>query len=147
MELKTYLDEAFSLNLLLGASARATQTRGKLFSANKTIDGNPKTYWATDDHVLNASIELDFGQPKKINTLLVQEYITLGQRVKSFSIEAQIDDKFEQIATGVTIGNRRIVKFNTITTQKLKINISAKASPLISNLEVYFVPELSRKLK
>lgn len=141
MELKTYLDEAFSLNLLMGASARATQTRGKLFSANKTIDGNPETYWATDDHVLNASIELDFGQPKKINTLLIQEYITLGQRVKSFSIEAQIDDKFEQIATGVTIGNRRLVKFNTITTQKLKINISAKASPLISNLEVYHVSD------
>jgi len=145
MELKTYLDEAFSLNLAENASASATQARGKIFSAKKTIDGNPKTYWATDDDVLNVSIELDFGQPKDINALLIQEYITLGQRVKSFSIEALHENKFEQIATGVTIGNRRIVKFNTITTQKLKINISAKASPLISNLEVYFVPERSRE--
>jgi len=145
MELKTYLDEAFSLNLAGNAFARATQTRGKLFSAKKAIDDNHKTYWATDDDVLNASIELDFGQPKKINALLIQEYITLGQRVKSFSIEALINDKFEQIATGVTIGNRRIVKFNTIFTQKLKINISAKANPLISNLEVYHVPELSKE--
>lgn len=143
MELKAYLDEAFSLNLAENASASATQERGKIFSAKKTIDGNPKTYWATDDDVLNVSIELDFGQPKDINALLIQEYITLGQRVKSFSIEALHENKFEQIATGVTIGNRRIVKFNTVTTQKLKINISAKACPLISNLEVYFVPELS----
>lgn len=145
MELKAYLDEAFSLNLAENASAFATQTRGKIFSAKNTIDGNPKTYWATDDDVLNVSIELDFGQPKDINALLIQEYVTLGQRVKSFSIEALHENKFEQIATGVTIGNRRIVKFNTITTQKLKINISAKACPLISNLEVYFVPELSRE--
>ncbi len=145
MELKAYRDEAFSLNLAENASVSATQTRGKIFSAKKAIDGNPNTYWATDDDVLNVSIELDFGQAKDINALLIQEYITLGQRVKSFSIEALHENKFEQIATGITIGNRRIVKFNTITTQTLKINISAKASPLISNLEVYFVPELSRE--
>ena len=145
MELKTYLDEAFSLNIAMDTSASATQTRGKLFSAKYAIDGNPETYWATDDSVLNASIELDFGEPKKINALLIQEYITLGQRVKSFSIEALYKNRFEQIATGVTIGNRRIIKFSTITTQKLKINILAKACPLISNLEVYHVPELNQK--
>ena len=145
MELKAYRDEAFSLNLAENASASTTQTRGKIFNAKKAIDGNPNTYWATDDDVLNVSIELDFGQAKDINALLIQEYITLGQRVKSFSIEALHENKFEQIAAGITIGNRRIVKFNTIRTQKLKINISAKASPLISNLEVYFVPEQRRE--
>ena len=144
MELKTYLDEAFSLNLAINASAHAAQTRGKLFSAKKAIDNNPKTYWAPDENVLEASIELDFGMPIEMNALLIQEYITLGQRVKSFSIEALDKDKFKHIAAGVTIGNRRIVKFDTITTQKLKINISAKANPLISNIEVYRVPELTK---
>jgi len=142
MELKAYLDEAFSLNLALDVRANATQTRGKSFSANKAVDGNPDTYWAPKDDVLEASIELDFGLPKEINALLIQEYIPLGQRVKSFSVEAQIDDKFQQIATGITIGNRRIVKFNSILTQKIKINIFAKACPLISNIEVYHVPEI-----
>ncbi|MCJ7582850.1 MAG: alpha-L-fucosidase [Candidatus Aminicenantes bacterium] len=145
MEFKAYLDEAFSLNHAINASARASQTRGKLYNAEKTIDGNPQTYWAADDGVLDASIELDFGQPKEINVLLIQEYIVLGQRVKSFSIEVLQNDKFEQIATGSTIGNRRIIKFQTITTQKLKINFSAKACPLIKNIEVYHVPELNQK--
>ncbi|MFC2160769.1 alpha-L-fucosidase [Acidobacteriota bacterium] len=142
VELKTYLDKAFSLNLAMGASASATQTRGKLFQAKNAIDGRPETYWATENNVLNASIEVDFGQPKQINAVLIQEYISLGQRVKLFSINAQIKDRFEQIATGTTVGNRRIVRFKTTTTQKIKINISAKACPLISNIEVYRVPEL-----
>jgi alpha-L-fucosidase len=141
-ELKTYLDEAFSVNLAEKASAKATNTRGRAYSAQKAIDGDLGTYWATDDDVLAASLELDFGEPTEINAVLIQEYIPLGQRVRSFSIEALVNDAFDQVATGVTVGNRRIVRFKTVATEKLKININAKACPLISNIEVYRIPEI-----
>ena len=141
-ELKNYLDEAFAINLVESASAHATNSRGKSFGAKNAIDADPKTYWATDDDVLNASLELDFGNPIEVNAILIQEYINLGQRVRSFAVEAFVDGNFMQVATGITIGNRRIVKFKTVTTEKLKIDIVAKACPLISNIEVYRVPEL-----
>ncbi len=141
-ELKIYLDEAFSVNLAEKASAEATNTRGRACSAKNAIDGDLGTYWAADDDVLVASLELDFGEPTEINAILIQEYIPLGQRVRSFSIEALVNDVFDQVATGVTVGNRRIVRFKTISTEKLKININAKACPLISNIEVYRIPEI-----
>ena len=141
-ELKNYLDEAFAINLVESASAHATNSRGKSFGAKNAIDADPETYWATDDDVLNASLELDFGNPIEVNVILIQEYINLGQRVRSFALEAFVDGNFMQVATGITIGNRRIVKFKTVTTEKLKIDIVAKACPLISNIEVYRVPEL-----
>jgi alpha-L-fucosidase len=137
MELKKYLDDSFSINLAIKASAKSAQTRGKDFRATNAIDGNPETYWATHDNVLEASIELNFKKPQEMNAILIQEYIPLGQRVKSFSIEALVNDTFDRVTSGVTVGNRRIVRFETITTQKLKINITAKACPLISNIEVY----------
>ncbi|MFA9453198.1 MAG: alpha-L-fucosidase [Candidatus Aminicenantaceae bacterium] len=140
-ELKKYLDNAFSLNLAEEASVKATNTRGRAFSAKNAIDDDPETYWATDDDILNASIELDFGNPTLLNAVLIQEYISLGQRVRSFSIEAMVNDSFDQVAKGVTVGNRRIVRFKPITTEKLRITINAKACPLISNLEVYRVPD------
>lgn len=143
-ELKKYLDEAFAIDLAEKASAKATDTRGKSFGAKKAIDGDPKTYWTTDDDVLNASLELDLGNPVEVNAILIQEYINLGQRVRSFSIEAFVDENFTEVATGITIGNRRIVKFETFTTEKLKINIVANACPLISRIEVYRVPELAK---
>jgi alpha-L-fucosidase len=142
MELRKYLDEAFSLNRAEKASAKATNQRGRAYSAKNAVDDNPGTYWATDDDVLAASIELDFGEPTEINAVLIQEYIPLGQRLRSFSIEALVNDAFDQVATGVTVGNRRIVRFKTITTEKLKINIDAKACSLISNIEVYRIPEI-----
>ena len=77
-----------------------------------------------------------------MNAVLIQEYIPLGQRVRSFAVEAFVGDRFAEVATGVTIGNRRIVKFESITTDKLKISIVAKACPLISHIEVYRVPDL-----
>jgi len=57
-------------------------------------------------------------------------------------IAALVNDAFDQVATGVTVGNRRIVRFKTVATEKLKININAKACPLISNIEVYRIPEI-----
>ena len=105
------------------------------------IDTDSKTYWATDDDILNASLELDFGNPIEVNAVLIQEFIPLGQRVRSFTIEAFIDYNFTQVAAGTTIGNRRIIKFEPITTEKLKISLVAKACPLISNIEVYRTPD------
>jgi alpha-L-fucosidase len=140
-ELKKYLDEAFGTDFAKKASAKATNTRGKSFDANKAIDTDSKTYWATENDISSASLELDFRNPIEVNAVLIQEFIPLGQRVRSFTIEAFVDNNFTRVAAGTTIGNRRIVKFETITTEKLKISFVAKACPLISNIEVYRIPD------
>jgi alpha-L-fucosidase len=144
-ELKAYLDEAFSVNLAEKASAEATDSRGRSFRPGFAIDADPDTYWAANDDVLNASLVIEFGEPVELNVVLLQEYIRLGQRVKSFSIEARIEKAFVQVAEGVTIGNRRIVRFEPIETPRIRITFEAKACPLISNIEAYRVPDLIEK--
>ncbi len=139
LELKKYLDEAFSNNLVRHAIAGASNTRGgeETFSAPMAIDTSPETYWATDNDVKQASLTIDFGKPTEVNALLIQEYIALGQRVKSFSVKA---DGNTEIARGTTIGNRRIVRWKTIQTKTLTISLNAKACPTISHVEVYRTP-------
>ncbi len=143
-QLKKYLDEVFSVKIGANARATATNVRSKsgLYKASNAVDSDPDTYWATDDAVHTASIEIDMGESIPINTVLLQEYIRLGQRVKSFTIEAQVDGSFKEVATGVTVGARRIVKFETVDTPKLRVNIEAKACPVISNIEIYRVPDV-----
>jgi alpha-L-fucosidase len=69
---------------------------------------------------------------------LLQEYIKLGQRVKSFNVEVFSDDRWTKVAEGTTIGYKRILKLGPTTASKVRINITAaKACPLISNIEVY----------
>jgi alpha-L-fucosidase len=145
LEFKHYLDEAFAFDLTKNATISATNSRGKAFCAEKAIDGDPETYWATDDGVTKASLELDFKKSVEINTVLMQEFIPLGQRVKSFSIDAYTDDTFDRVATGVTVGNRRIVRFDTVDIRRLRINLEAKACPLIANIEVYRIPDIKNR--
>lgn len=145
--LKDYVDKAFSIDYSDKAEISASNVRGNLsdYEANNAIDADMESYWATDDTVNNASLEINFENKINVNALLLQEYIRLGQRIKGFTIEAEIDGKFSEVAKGITIGNRRLIKFKTILTSKLKINFNGKASPVISNIEVYRVPEMIGK--
>lgn len=137
--------EAFAVNLALQKKAAATNVRGNdnRFAAAKTLDNNKETYWTTDDDVLSASLTIDLGRPTTFNNFLVQEYIRLGQRVKSFSIEALINGEWKQLDKQTTIGYKRILRFPTVTATQLRLNIlDAKASPLIAAIGIYNAPQI-----
>lgn len=135
--------EAFAVNLAKNAKATASQVRGKnaAYDAGKAIDADPESYWATDDNVRTASLTLNFAKPTAFNRFLVQEPIRLGQRVKSFTVEALVGGNWKEIAKETTIGYKRILRFPTVEATQLRLTIQdAKGPPLISNLEVYKAP-------
>jgi len=136
--------EAFALDLAKNKKAVASDTRGKNYGADKALDGNKNTYWATGDNILEASLTVDFGRPTSFNRFLVQEYIELGQRVKSFKIEALIaDGSWKELDKQTTIGYKRILVFPTVKATKLRFTIlDAKSNPLISNIGVYLSPQM-----
>jgi alpha-L-fucosidase len=140
-EWKALLDKTFATNLAAGAKATADKWRGKskLYAAANVTDGNNETYWCTDDSVTAGSIEIEFNKPEKIKYILIREFINLGQRIKSFDIEAFDSQAWKKIAEGTTIGHKRILALEEETeTSKIRLNIrDSKACPLISNIEVY----------
>ncbi len=137
---KELLNERLGNNLAKKSEVAASNTRGRnpRFAASAITDGNNDTYWATDDGVTNASFEIALNQQKLVQYILLQEYIPLGQRVKSFTIEAWQGGDWKLLAEETTIGYKRIVKVSPTTTSKIRINITAsKACPLISNAEIF----------
>ena len=137
---KKLIAERFSNNLALNKPVKASSFRGEsaTFSGDKTTDANEETYWATDDNETTGTIEIDLGESQKVSYVWLQEYIRLGQRVKSFSIEAEKDGSWQKLAEGTTIGYKRIVKVTPTETQKVRITITgSKACPAISNIEIY----------
>ena len=136
MEVAKILQNNFKENLAQQAEVRASNVRGKDFAAAHLVDGNKDSYWATDDEVTSASVEFDFKVPTAINQFLVQEYICLGQRVKAFTLEAFVGDEWQVVATGSTIGYKRILPFPNSGEHKNSFHINeAKACPLLSNIE------------
>jgi alpha-L-fucosidase len=134
---------SFAKNLVENQKATASNVRGdaKRFEAQNAIDDNQDTYWATDDSIRTASLTIDFEKPTLFNRLLIQEYIRLGQRVKSFTMEAFIDGGWKQLVQGTTIGYKRILRFPAVEATKVRFAITAsKGCPVISNIAVYNAP-------
>lgn len=130
----------FKTNLTAGAKITASNYRGEasIFNVARAIDGDKETYWATDDNIKSAWAEIDLGGIKTVRYVIIQEFIKLGQRVRSFSIESWKDGKWKKIASGTTIGYKRILKLDPCETSKIRVNIlDSRACPVISNIELY----------
>jgi alpha-L-fucosidase len=129
----------FKTDLAATAKVKAATWRGKSknYAATNVNDDDNETYWATDDGVTTGTLEIDFGKNTTVRYLVLQEYIKLGQRVKSFNVEVFAEDQWTKVAEGTTIGYKRILKLPAVAV-RMRINITAsKACPLISNVEVY----------
>jgi alpha-L-fucosidase len=134
------LDKTFKTNLARQAIAVASNTRGNSaeFAASNVTDGNKETYWASDDDVKSASITVTLHSQSPANYIVLQEYITLGQRISSFYVEAFVGGSWRKIAKGTTIGYKRILKIDPVKASRFRITIDqAKACPVISNIEIY----------
>ena len=136
------IDEDFKTNLLRKAKVTASSVRGKKFSAKNLTDGKWDTYWATPDGVNTGIVTLTFKKPTRVNRLLLQEYIPLGQRVKAFSAEALVDGNWQAIdpeEPTTTIGYKRILRFSTIEATAIRVTITDSRGPLcLNNIAAYF---------
>jgi alpha-L-fucosidase len=137
---KQIIDQEFNTNLAAKAKVTATSYRGKskLYQPLNVTDGNKDTYWTSDDSITTGSLVIELGKIQTIKYILLQEYIKLGQRIKEFNIEIFDNNSWKQITKATTIGYKRILRIDPVTTDKIRINITAsKACPLISNIETY----------
>ena len=133
----------YKTDLARKATARAVHMRGSSarFSAARVNDGDPNTYWATDDGVSSGTLDLEWARPVRLDRLVIQEAIQLGQRVESWTVEAEIDGRWTPIAHGTTIGYKRIATFQPVTTTRVRLAIGqARACPAISTVGAYLSP-------
>ena len=143
LKMAAKVKEDFAVNLAKDASFEASADRGKGYTADLLNDGDFNTYWTTPDGQLQSSLEVDFGKTVSFNRLLIQEFVNLGQRVKAFSLEKEVNGSWEKIAEGTTIGYKRILRFADTEAQKIRINfLDGKGIPVISEIGVYSAPAL-----
>jgi len=134
------LDEAFKSNLAQGQKISTDEAR-KGYPGRKMNDGNPDTYWAAPEGRTTAEIIIQLDEMREINAILLQEYIQLGQRIKSFSVKVRKADEFVVVEEATTIGFKRILTFDTVQTDEIKITIrDSRAAPVLSEIQLYRFP-------
>ena len=130
-------------NLVAGMKPKVSNERGGQFTAQALTDGSWDTYWATSDGATSADITFTFKKAQKMNRIMLQEYIPLGQRVKKFAVE-WLDKNgtwkaVEQGEETTTIGYKRLLRFLTVETKGLRVRILDSRGPIcMNNMGVYY---------
>ena len=131
-----------SKDLLAGIVPAVSDERGKPYTAEALTDGKYDTYWATTDSVSSAVVEFKLPAVTSADCLMLQEYIPLGQRVQSFSVECLVDGKWQPVDTGgeatTTIGYKRLIRFKRLLISGLRIRLEKARGPLcLNNMALY----------
>lgn len=135
------IQQQLKTNLVAGMTPKVSNERGGDFVASALTDDNFDTYWATEDGVTTADIEFSFDTPTRMNRMMLQEYIPLGQRVKAFVVEYLDKDTWLPVKLNeetTTIGYKRLLRFETVKTKGIRIRITDARGPLcLSSVGVY----------
>ena len=135
------IQQQLKTNLVAGMTPKVSNERGGDFVASALTDDNFDTYWATEDGVTTADIEFSFDTSTRMNRMMLQEYIPLGQRVKAFVVEYLDKDTWLPVKLNeetTTIGYKRLLRFETVETKGIRIRITDARGPLcLSNVGVY----------
>ncbi len=143
------LDETFKTNLAKGKKVKVNNYRlnHPKFSPQNIVDEDNDTYWATDDNLFPAELEIDLGEDISFDRIMLQEPIRFGQRIAEFSIEGLIDDQWTPLAKGTTIGYKRLLRLKAVKANKIRINITKSNNiPAISNFGLYKASDLEEMI-
>jgi alpha-L-fucosidase len=84
------------------------------------------------------SVTLPIKNGIEVSTLVIQENIRYGERVREFLIEAKINGQWRSLNKGTCIGHKRIVSFDPIKPEEIKLTILAsQGKPKIKSLVAY----------
>lgn len=144
MKFRRMRDALFAHNLTAGATASGPARGGDpAFSPAKLTDNNIESYWTTDDGLTTPSALLRLPNPATFDVIRLREQIRLGQRVDSFAIDAWIQEAWQEIHAGKTIGNQVLIRLSMpVTTDRLRLRITESAAvPCISEFSLFKMPE------
>ncbi len=132
----TALREAiFNNNLAKGA--KIISKNGK--NPKAILDNKYETYWTTKGKDTTAVIELNLKKKRSFNVLMLQENISIGQRIENFEIDYWNGSEWKSAAKATTVGYKRLLEFPQVTTDKVRIKIlSSRLNPTISEIGLYY---------
>ncbi|MCC6695373.1 MAG: alpha-L-fucosidase [Candidatus Hydrogenedentes bacterium] len=88
------------------------------------------------------ALRLTFDKPTHIENVVIEEDLRFGQRIKTYCVEAQLDGHWKPVATGESIGRKRIHKLDSVTTQALRLRIlDCVPLPHVRNFAAFAPPQ------
>lgn len=136
-EIGTYLENAFQTNIMDKAIISADSAM-KGFEIENVRTDNYQSFYRTEDEVITSTIDICWNEKQIINHLVLKENIMCSQRIERYIVEMEQDGEYKTVYEGTVVGYKRIVRFECIQTDKLRIQIlDARVAPTLSFVGVY----------
>lgn len=139
-QLRPAIEALYRTNVAAGRQATADSTfEGRPeYAASAAVDGNLETFWAAAADQTTARLVVDLEGPRSFDLISLQEPIELGERASELHVEAQVNGAWTTIATGTTIGERKLFRVGSVTADHVALVItSARGAPAIAELGLY----------
>jgi len=110
------------------------------YNADKAIDGNANTRWATNDGNYPYWLEVDFAARSTFNKIVLNEEFT---RIGDYKIQYLVGSEWKDAYSGQGVGSNKTITFPSVTGTKVRLYIVDSLSPQdpsgpsISKFEVY----------
>lgn len=110
--------------------ARASDVHpgGTQFGADKAVDDDPETRWATSDEVKQAWLEVELAEPSNVSRIAVAE---LDPRITKYRVEYRMseDEGWKVAHEGTGAGTGYSASFSPVRARYVRLNILESARP------------------
>lgn len=125
-----------SLAYRAGVEASNVFKNSRDFAADKAVDDNPATRWATNAGTKQAWLAVDLNAPRTIRQAIVCE--AFPGRIQAYQLQRLADGQWHTFHEGTTLGERAILRFPPITARQIRLHIlDAKEGPTISEFQLF----------
>ena len=137
-EMGDYIRKTFAVNFAENAVITADSDDGYHPAENVRTDDYDAYYKPFDgDNAVTLTVKLD--GVHDVTHVVLKEHIPMGQRVERFTVEVKLaDGSYEKIASGTTIGYKKIAKFDAVATDEIRVTIEdSRICPILSFIGIY----------
>ncbi len=141
---KSLRERLYKTDFALNAKIfKASSTRNKNFEPRNLTDGNLDSFWAPSDSDKNPSVEIKLPKAAEFDVVRVREEIRLGQRVENWALDAFVDNAWQEVVAGTSIGNQALLKFpaGAVFSDRIRLRIkNSPAVPCLSEISLFKFP-------
>jgi len=127
--------EAFCFRGDADAAASGVWGNDKQFGADKAFDSDLNTRWGAEKGSRKGWIEISLPKATKVSAVKITE--GNWNRIKSYELQAEVDDKLVTVASGGRIGNSLTIEIKPLITKRVRFVIKdASDVPTIPEIEI-----------
>lgn len=113
----------------------------KTFARNYVLKGDEAWHG-----ISGITRQYDVQKGALVNTFMIQEDISKGQRIESFRVEAYKDGSWIHLAEGTTVGSKRLVRFSDTRPERIRVTIrSARGMANVAAVGLFYAEPLADK--